>query len=422
RHHKVKMRFCNCEKRAATLLKHRLWPARPVSPNAAYHIDFLMWYAYTCVFHCELQTDSLYRLFHNESFEEFRVLQARLASLMQQSERLCPICPKKRELIVCMDGNFGLVRKENSGRSFDPPILAGSLFIDDEDVQQHIKRANDTNNTQYKAVSTSMSIIQILHKQSNFRTAANLKPEVAESIIRWALPIRLGYPSLLLKAVMATCPPDTKLLVSYDIACTLEKYLKNTGTPSAKGGILEAPNSRKRALRTSAKTTWQSYCHMPATATFCSASCANIVMIDGPNSEDAPSMTQEAVRLYHRRRRCEEERESCLSEMCILLNHVLDQHEWLAKSRQQNAPTPPAKGLNLLINEKIEQLEEYYLVIKGMFRPFINGIPEMKRLPKTSYKNLSEMQQNSDDTEECEVPQPEYPCPLIEEPNSEDEF
>ncbi|ELU11702.1 hypothetical protein CAPTEDRAFT_206553 [Capitella teleta] len=42
RHHKVKMRFCNCEKRAATLLKHRLWPARPVSPNAAYHIDFLM--------------------------------------------------------------------------------------------------------------------------------------------------------------------------------------------------------------------------------------------------------------------------------------------------------------------------------------------------------------------------------------------
>jgi hypothetical protein len=48
-----------------------------------------------------------------------------------------------------------------------------------------------------------------------------------------------------------------------------------------------------------------------------------------------------------------------LSEMCILLNHVLDQHEWLAKSRQQNAPTPPAKGLNLLINEKIEQLEEY---------------------------------------------------------------
>jgi hypothetical protein len=84
-----------------------------------------------------------------------------------------------------------------------------------------------------------------------------------------------------------------------------------------------------------------------------------IPQIDGPNSEDAPSMTQEAVRLYHRRRRCEEERESCLSEMCILLNHVLDQHEWLAKSRQQNAPTPPAKGLNLLINEKIEQLEEY---------------------------------------------------------------
>ncbi|ELU07833.1 hypothetical protein CAPTEDRAFT_194788 [Capitella teleta] len=97
-------------------------------------------------------------------------------------------------------------------------------------------------------------------------------------------------------------------------------------------------------------------------------------------------------------------------------------HEWLVKSRQQNAPTPPAKGLNLLINEKIEQLEEYYLVIKGMFRPFINGIPEMKRLPKTSYKILSEMKQNSDDTEECEVPQPEYPCPLIEEPNSEDEF
>uniref|UniRef100_X1ZM16 Uncharacterized protein n=1 Tax=Capitella teleta TaxID=283909 RepID=X1ZM16_CAPTE len=102
-----------------------------------------------------------------------------LASLMQQSERLCPICPKKRELIVCMDGNFGLVCKENSGRSFDPPILAGSLFIDDEDVQRHIKRALRDKQSKYKAVSTSMSIIQILHKQSNFRTAANLKPEVA---------------------------------------------------------------------------------------------------------------------------------------------------------------------------------------------------------------------------------------------------
>ncbi|ELU00646.1 hypothetical protein CAPTEDRAFT_207509 [Capitella teleta] len=78
--------------------------------------------------------------------------------------------------------------------------------------------------------------------------------------------------------------------------------------------------------------------------------------IDGPNSEDAPSMTQEAVCLYHRRQQCKEERESCLSEMCILLSHVLDQHEWLAKRRQQNAPTPQAKGLNFLINEKIAQL------------------------------------------------------------------
>ncbi|ELT94692.1 hypothetical protein CAPTEDRAFT_209352, partial [Capitella teleta] len=230
RHHKVKMRFCNCEKRAATLLKHRLWPARPVSPNAAYHIDFLMLLS-ALTLKCHVSVKGFTgTLKHLHSLSDS---QARLASLMQQSERLCPICPKKRELIVCMDGNFGLVRKENSGRSFDPPILAGSFFIDDEDVQQHIKRANDTNNTQYKADCSEFEAGSSVRSQ---KTATKLDVTgVFGAICRHEIPLkfmnmkhgeRLGYPSLLLKAVMATCPPDTKLLVSYDIACTLEKYLK----------------------------------------------------------------------------------------------------------------------------------------------------------------------------------------------------
>jgi hypothetical protein len=37
-------------------------------------------------------------------------------------------------LTVCLDGNFGLVRKKNSGRSWEPPKHGSRFFFIEDDV------------------------------------------------------------------------------------------------------------------------------------------------------------------------------------------------------------------------------------------------------------------------------------------------
>jgi hypothetical protein len=59
---------------------------------------------------------------------------------------------QKKELVMSFDGNFGLVRKKTSGKSFEPP-LDQTLFVEDDIVSQYLKSADDTDGDKYKGVS-----------------------------------------------------------------------------------------------------------------------------------------------------------------------------------------------------------------------------------------------------------------------------
>jgi hypothetical protein len=41
---------------------------------------------------------------------------------------------------MCLDGNFGLVRKRSSGRSFEPPKHCSRIFADDDTVRSFVAK------------------------------------------------------------------------------------------------------------------------------------------------------------------------------------------------------------------------------------------------------------------------------------------
>ena len=48
------------------------------------------------------------------------------------------------EMIVCMDANFGLVRKKSSGKSTVEPLQGNIMFAKDADVQQYLHSCPDS--------------------------------------------------------------------------------------------------------------------------------------------------------------------------------------------------------------------------------------------------------------------------------------
>jgi len=47
-------------------------------------------------------------------------------------------------LVMCLDGNFGLVRKRSSGESFEQPKHGTRIFIADDDVAAYVDNYGDT--------------------------------------------------------------------------------------------------------------------------------------------------------------------------------------------------------------------------------------------------------------------------------------
>lgn len=74
----------------------------------------------------------------------------------------------KGDLFVSLDGNFGLVHKQNSGTSKEPPQIAESLFLDQSKLNEFVK----TYDTSSK-VGEGVRFIYCLHKFAFFNKQTN---------------------------------------------------------------------------------------------------------------------------------------------------------------------------------------------------------------------------------------------------------
>eukprot|EP00794_Sanderia_malayensis_P001316 gene1316-1462_t len=123
--HDRAIQFCKCFSEPVVLLKLGFWASSAVKPSTAYDIDFLRFMA-SLLLESQVsvlgfvnamrwknslskkQSDSLYRLLVNESFEEFRHFYTALIHLDND------------QIVLMLDGTFGCVRKKSSGRSVGP--------------------------------------------------------------------------------------------------------------------------------------------------------------------------------------------------------------------------------------------------------------------------------------------------------------
>ncbi|KAK7466033.1 hypothetical protein BaRGS_00037403, partial [Batillaria attramentaria] len=119
--HNVEIEVCPCDDTLVTLLRHHLWAASPKNPSLAIHLDLMEW---------ARDLHSVYRRIIQNSVNEYRHFKHRLQATANLPEECalddgtsCPPCngdPVSKK-ILCIDGNFGLVRKNSSGFSLFEP-------------------------------------------------------------------------------------------------------------------------------------------------------------------------------------------------------------------------------------------------------------------------------------------------------------
>lgn len=115
-------------------------------------------------------TNAIEKIARGEAVQEYRLLYTKMkhTPLDIKEANCCPACPKvksistnkyrlyciapyfivtihtmltfqeKGTLFVSLDGNFGLVSKQNAGTSLEPPNIAHSLFLEQADVDSFV--------------------------------------------------------------------------------------------------------------------------------------------------------------------------------------------------------------------------------------------------------------------------------------------
>ncbi|XP_059353826.1 uncharacterized protein LOC132123107 [Carassius carassius] len=157
----VTVNMCACEPETCTLLRYGLWPATAEKPQTAFSIPLLE--LFVCLsLECQVsvegfcntlrwknnltlaEVNTLYRALVGESISHFRHHHFRQRSLVDICPQLddgtiCPACPKADgDMIVTLDANFGLVRKQSSGTSVVEPLHGTRMFVDEKDVEEYL--------------------------------------------------------------------------------------------------------------------------------------------------------------------------------------------------------------------------------------------------------------------------------------------
>ncbi|XP_038050149.1 uncharacterized protein LOC119723516 [Patiria miniata] len=252
--HESQFAFCRCEAEAVTLVRHHFWPSTPHSPRSAIHLDlmdllvFLLLEARTSL-HASCQTlrwkngltaeecSTLYRVLHNETFEEYRHFKYQVSSLQVVSPSLddgtaCPACPTVNgSLFLCLDGNFGLVRKSNSGFSTNPPKHKTRMFADSKDVDEFVgNQTEDKDPEQDCSMFQAGDILRSKNKARGLTSTGVFGCSCRHGMPKLFLDMRHGermaYSVFVVNLLRAELNPGLKLHIIYDIACKLDRHLE----------------------------------------------------------------------------------------------------------------------------------------------------------------------------------------------------
>ncbi|XP_062600990.1 uncharacterized protein LOC134262632 [Saccostrea cucullata] len=263
RQHKRTILFCRCEPEAVTLVRHQLWPSSPKNPTIAFDFELMKWfYGLLLEGHLSLRSFvtalstpqskhevgytkkeilNVYKVMVTETTEQFRYFWYQqqygdVGQIKLDNGTECPACFKMDTKVFSMDADFQLVRKNSSGKSWEQPKHSGQFFLEQESVDSFISSLQST------AAEKNAQPVHDCHEfqagnalRSKVKNSKLSETAVFGSVCRHEFPHaffslrhgeRLGYPIFLLQHILQTHPVHTKIHVTYDIACVLEKHLK----------------------------------------------------------------------------------------------------------------------------------------------------------------------------------------------------
>ncbi|KAK6187290.1 hypothetical protein SNE40_005353 [Patella caerulea] len=253
----VSINFCPCEDAALTLLRFGLWPATPSAPRVAFDVE-LMELLSVLQLECQTSTKSFCEALKRQSF--FRIqpflhsekdmyrclvgdclieymyhrscLKTRASVCNHTIGKECPICQNSPTL-VSMDANFGLVHKLSSGSSLGLNTRHSGPFFKWQ--------------TRFKGFVEDYSVNPKSLECSNFQAGNLLRSKVKNSkldvtgvfgsICKHEIPLQflnmskgesLAYSAFLVEEFVKdrSHVEPKPLTVTYDIACSLAKYLQ----------------------------------------------------------------------------------------------------------------------------------------------------------------------------------------------------
>ncbi|KAK3716896.1 hypothetical protein QZH41_017010 [Actinostola sp. cb2023] len=262
-HHYKFVTFCQCESAAETLVRLNLWPGSPERPSCAFDCR-LMDFAEQLFIHCKVSlkefsetldimrpllqpklVSSIYSILNSGCFEEYRFFKHQLRyMLLKDCPELfngteCPTCPKTEGVLIeSMDACFGLSRKKAQGEGVGMPKHQNGFFADQDDVDNFVNNYNETAGashvdhdcSQFHAGEVlpalrSKGKNKLLDEKGIFgRVCRHDFPKGFLSIKHGE---RIAYSVYEMQRIKESLLPNIKLVVMYDIACILDKHIKN---------------------------------------------------------------------------------------------------------------------------------------------------------------------------------------------------
>ncbi|XDV22763.1 hypothetical protein PO909_027590 [Leuciscus waleckii] len=254
----VTVNMCACEPETCTLLRYGLWPATVEKPQTAFSIPLLE--LFVCLsLECQVsvegfcntlrwknnltlaEVNTLYRALVGESISHFRHHHFRQRILVDICPQLddgtiCPACPKADgDMIVTLDANFGLVRKQSSGTSVVEPLHGTRMFVDEKDVEEYLLSHLDSSKphedcSNFKAGNVLRSQKQAKKLDVTGVFGASCRHEMPLMFVNMSQGERLAYPLYVIDELLRRCEDkNIHLRVVYDIACVVASHLHKSG-------------------------------------------------------------------------------------------------------------------------------------------------------------------------------------------------
>ncbi|XP_049331675.1 uncharacterized protein LOC111195712 isoform X3 [Astyanax mexicanus] len=210
--------LCNCEPEVCTLVRYGLWPASAEKPQTAFSISLLELFIFLSL-ECQVSVDGF-------------------CNTLRWKNSLT-LAEQDGNMIVTLDGNFGLVRKQSSGASIDKPFHGNRMFIGDGRIEEYLsshpensKPNEDCSN--FKAGNLLRSGKQTKKLDVTGVFGASCRHEIPLMFVNMSQGERLAYPLYIIEELLQKCnTKNIHLRVVYDIACVLASHMQksNQGIP-----------------------------------------------------------------------------------------------------------------------------------------------------------------------------------------------